>query len=160
LRILGKNMIIFRFSVGTAFLTALAVAACNGADSQARLCQASIKETLLNPETAEFYEFTSIDQETAERRFVDGLAKARNVNPQDRHSYPGMFEYWDKLASDTMSETAGKGGAFKVLRMKAENQVGQKVTQEFVCAATKDDCGCFSEGSIRAQALSKGRSHQ
>lgn len=93
------------------------------ASSEEKLCRASIKADLLNPETAEFSDFTSY---TPEQIKSDVTLSAmpeimENLMPTEGASYFGM-------------------------RLRAEGELGNKITKIQFCAVdqSKKNCACIS----------------
>lgn len=104
----------------------LLLPACAG--NEQRLCEAHIKEQLLNPETAEFFDFDKVND--------DALA----------NDY--RFKYMkDDIGKENPSDIDGKakpGTTFFRMRLRAEGVVGNKITQFPFCAVppSGEKCTC------------------
>jgi hypothetical protein len=97
------------------------LSACSSAEE--KLCRANVTEGLLNPETASFSDFKAISaQEIASDEFLSHM--------------PDMM---DSLISK-------KGATYYRMRVRAEGQLGNKITKTQVCAvdAKKANCACIA----------------
>lgn len=101
-------------------LTALMLAACSSAEE--RVCRASLDETLINPETAEYSAF-------------------HLLNPDDIKNEPTMA-YRREAMSHLIPQ---KGARYALMKVRAEGKLGNKITSNQFCAinATKDTCFCI-----------------
>lgn len=101
--------------------TMLALSACSSGEE--KMCRAHVTEGLLNPETASFSDFKAITpQQIAEDQFLSHM--------------PDMM---DSLISK-------KGATYYSMRVRAEGQLGNKITKSQVCAidAQKANCACIA----------------
>jgi outer membrane murein-binding lipoprotein Lpp len=100
-------------------LAALLVAGC--ASREEKLCQASVRETLLNPETAEFSAFAPID--------------AKQMAEDE------MLSFTKKLMADQLPDQQ----SHYQMRIRAEGQLGNKITEVKLCGinTSKDRCVCI-----------------
>lgn len=98
-----------------------ALSACSSREE--KLCRAQVTEGLLNPETASFSDFRPITpQEIAGDEFLSHM--------------PDMME----------SLIPKKGATYYRMRVRAEGQLGNKITKSQVCAidAQKANCACIA----------------
>ena len=98
------------------------------------VCKASIKDTLLNPETAQFLDFESISKGTAKYAMSKSLAS--------EHELPsGMTSSIVEGALDKGEKSAGNLEYYRV-RVRAEGKLGNTVTQQNICILASDGCAC------------------
>lgn len=88
-----------------------------------KLCRTQIKSTLLNPETATFSDFESIDKKAVES---DELMS-------------GLKGYLAELVPQ-------KGATYYRLKLRADGELGNKITKLQFCSvsAAGDQCACLS----------------
>lgn len=98
-----------------------ALSACSSAEE--KLCRANVTEGLLNPETASFSDFRAINpQEIASDEFLSHM--------------PDMMD----------SLIPKKDATYYRMRVRAEGQLGNKITKTQICAvdAKKANCACVA----------------
>lgn len=95
------------------------------ASSEQRLCEAEIKSTLINPETADFYDFHQISD--------DDLAKSELYS-----------SIKNVVAPVKEGDRVKPGSTFYEFRMRAEGELGNTITNKVFCVADpkKTECGC------------------
>jgi hypothetical protein len=125
----------------TILVIALALCACSATEKIEQTCQASLKDTLVNPETAKFFEFTPIKRAEAERLFYLGALKMRGTNESEvKYRYgTGTDQQFKDIANTAVSSY----DAFHTYRVKAESRVGLKVTATYMCLSKEDECSCI-----------------
>lgn len=88
-------------------------------------CQAEVQKKLLNPETAEFYDFAELDAGAFKAVVIPSL--------QAEHNYPA-----GKMVVDgEISSIEGAAHLYR-MRVRAEGQLGNKVTQLAFCRQPVD----------------------
>jgi hypothetical protein len=121
--------------IAVRFLTSLALilttTACANADE--RLCQTSLKLSLLNPETAEFFDFKAIDLPL----FVQGIGAGAEAKLG--RSLPNKTEA-DKTLTEKLKEAPE--AKFYSVRVKADGAMGNKITKMQVCFTNEGECSC------------------
>ena len=107
------------------------LAGCDLGDSERRMCETAIKQSLLNPETAEFLDFMPIHQDN----YVQ-LAAPVELRKNER--------FTGDLAVSSVRREIRKIRAkeFYILRVRAERKLGNKVTSRMACAAGDTNCSC------------------
>lgn len=121
--------------------SALAITACS---SNANLvCEAEITKSLLNPETAEFFDWSQSTADEFRTGVMNMAWNERNVLPSERWRY-GEFEeaIGEQIDTEVMSNL--KDASFSKTRVKADSRMGLKVTSHYVCAKTDEGCLCTS----------------
>lgn len=90
-----------------------------------KLCEANVKEQLLNPETVDFRDFQSLTP--------------KQVKEDETYSYLSTSEFFD------MTLEGVKERNFHTARVRAEGQLGNKVTNTAVCATDTagEKCSCM-----------------
>lgn len=127
-----------------ALFALFSLSAC-GAEVE-ELCKKQIEDSLINPETVEFFDFRSIELSEFRAGFENMGFREHNIAPDDR------WEYGDQLKG-TIDETMGSleyvGSKYHAVRIKADSRVGLKVTSNYVCASgvetgtTEPYCSCI-----------------
>ncbi len=83
-------------------------------------CQAEVQKKLLNPETAEFHDFTEVDA---------GAFKAAVIPPLEaEHNYPA-----GKMIVEGEIGSIDKAAHLYRMRVRADGQLGNKVTKLAFC---------------------------
>lgn len=109
----------------------LALHGCSPTEKMKKSCEASIKGGLINPETAEFFEFDEVSKEAFIR--VSMANNQSSATPEQLRA--NLSRYWDE-------EIIGKGSKAFVFRYKAEGRLGNKITQQALCLADDKACVC------------------
>ena len=122
-------------------LTSGGLASCSGPSAEARLCQGNIKNSLINPETAEFFEFENIDEAAFRRGVANFVWKEHGVAPNERGRYDNQL---DGPINDVVREATSRHAQFRSYRMKAASRVGLTVTSNYVCAIAEGQCACVA----------------
>lgn len=125
----------------SSIIVASAITACSNGDQ--RLCEASIKGQLLNPETAEIMDFKSISREEAVSRVASDV-----VSTMPNSEYLPEGAAVGKVAEGVDKEYS-KETSFYGARVRAEGKLGNTVTSTQTCAVESGTCSCTS-----AEALS------
>jgi hypothetical protein len=116
----------------TAFLClVLLLSACVTKEQKIqRMCEASYKETLLNPETAEFHDFEEISAKEVNESFWLSLT-SRSL-PRDG---------WQDIVNDKKAEP---GSIYYQMRLRADGAMGNKVTKPLLCLIppSGEKCKC------------------
>lgn len=128
---------------------ALTLSGCDNAPRLEQLCQADIKSRLINPETAEFFEFEPIESSQAERLWFEWSLQGRGVKQSDAWRYGGAVDEFKAVAKKIIDEFKAEGAEFRSYRVKADSRVGMTGTSHHVCAASENECGCFSEETFQ-----------
>lgn len=121
--------------IGLVFLAAVGLQACAPAapeiDLRAR-CEVEVRKTLLNPETAEFHDFTEVDAEAF---------TAAVIPPMDaEHNYPA-----GKIIVDGERNQISSAAHLYRMRVRAAGQLGNRVTKQAFCRQPvegQDLCFC------------------
>jgi hypothetical protein len=128
--------------IKSAFLL-LALSSCSKAqdillDKSESLCRAAIREKLINPETAEFYDFKP-GVKTAY-----GNSVLRNSMDEFQRQYPGMDGQAILLmALQRVMDYGNKRDiTFHSIRVKSAGRLGNKITSEMQCASSLSSCDC------------------
>jgi hypothetical protein len=109
----------------------LALYGCSPTEDMRKSCEASIKGGLLNPETAEFFEFDEVSKEAFIR-----VSMANNQSASTPEQLKtSLARYWDE-------QIVGKGSKAFVFRYKADGRLGNKITQQALCLADGTSCVC------------------
>jgi hypothetical protein len=102
-----------------------------------------VKETLLNPETAEFFEF----EQSVEEGFKLGVLTSETKKWEEIAGdwYSGRDEFVATEAAKAAKERVNSLGSAKFysLRVKAEGKLGNKITSELECAVKDGGCECL-----------------
>jgi hypothetical protein len=125
---------------------ALSLSAC-GDYGTAGLCEKSVKDELVNPETLQFRDFTAVSDEGA-------TAVARNMlieEVSDTENRDNTVAAIDMLASDKrmIDELKDKFSGIKFFhaRIRAEGTIGNTVTKQALCGVYLSDtikqCQCY-----------------
>jgi len=112
----------------------LLVSGCSGADKA--MCEASLKESLLNPETAEFYDFTSISKSDAGRMVAGDLA-----SDYDGAAATAVSEETQSQFDRKMDEQFPNAKFYR-LRVRAEGPLGNTITKNQMCTVIDEGCLC------------------
>lgn len=130
---------------------ALLLVNCSGpTEAVAKLCQANIKAGLINPETAQFFEFQPISAEQAEESYYQGALKMRGTNSGEVVSKYGAETdaAFRDVAQNVIGGIAAEGAEFYTYRVKAHSRVGLTVTTNYTCASGPEQCACFDEDDL------------
>ena len=117
-----------------------ALVACSVASGEERLCQADIRNALINPETAQFFEFENID-EVAFRRGVENLVwKQHNVSQSERGRFGNQL---DEPINEIVRTATERNAHLRSYRVKADSRAGLTITTNYVCAIAEGQCVCL-----------------
>ncbi len=107
-------------------ITAFLISSC--AKPGESICKESIKETLLNPETAKFYDYSIVSLE-------DKLSSVPVTRSNDG-SISGQFK--DVITNGNLK--------YSKVRVRADGQLGNKVTSTMSCQFDNKSCSCTDDG--------------
>jgi hypothetical protein len=110
------------------------------ASSEARLCQADIRTALINPETAQFFEFETINQATFRRGVENLVWKQHNVSRSERGRFGNQL---DQPIDEIVRTATERDAQFRSYRVKADSRVGLTVTTNYACAIAEGQCACL-----------------
>lgn len=101
-----------------------------GADAAAGLCEKTVKDTLLNPETLEFRDFTAASDEQAKAILLNYMLEEANVSDEYRDS-----PTFASMAGSALSglKDANPGTELFQARIRADGAVGNTITKQAVC---------------------------
>lgn len=126
----------------TAF--ALPLLGCGQTHHAEQLCEGYIKKQLINPETAQFFEF----KELSKQAWVDVSMSHWNYTGAEREqAIRNLEQMWDRTASG--------GTKVYTLRYKAQGRLGNTITNFSMCTAKKDACYCGMDDGDSAGLLSR-----
>lgn len=108
-----------------------AITGCSSADE--RLCKVSLKASLLNPETAQFYDFKTIDIAMFMQGLSDGLEAKHGRSPPNKAQAAKMLTEKFEQAPDIKLYS---------VRVKADGVLGNKITKMQVCIVNEGECSC------------------
>ena len=120
-----------RIVLGTGL--ALVLQACGALTSESgpeAACKAEVRKALLNPETAEFRDFSEIDAD----QFIDAVLPALTV---EYSTFP--------FGVDVQSKWARDSAHLYRMRVRAEGKLGNTITKFAYCSQRfdfNDDCEC------------------
>ena len=113
-------------------LMALGAAACGSTEN---MCKSAVTSTLINPETAKFYDFSELSDAAYVSKFV---AAARQSNdPSLQMITEGVTE-----GLVAKSHVEHPGLKYYEMRVRAEGRLGNQITSDMFCIATDDQCRC------------------
>lgn len=135
----------------TLVLPLFVLSACSGTSAEERLCRANVSSGLLNPETAEFYEFQRVDRPAFEEFLTEAALKGRGVVGRDRIRYADAIPQFRRVAEETATSMERNGATFRRFRVKADDRLGQTVTSIYFCAVSASQCSCFNDESIASE---------
>lgn len=119
------------------------LAGCSDAHHAQDLCESYVKQQLINPETAQFFEF----KEVSEQAWLDQSMSHWNYTGAERQqAIRNLEQMWD--------EGARKGIKAYSLRYKAQGRLGNLITSFSLCTANKDACVCGTDDE-GVEALSR-----
>jgi hypothetical protein len=128
-----------RFATILTLFPFFALGSCGAGSQEKALCEARIKGELINPETAQFFDFTP----ATERDWREGVAnyiwKEKGVPFHERGNYGSQLDDGIARSQNVVMEFKP---TFHKVRVKADSKLGLLVTANYVCAANKDDCAC------------------
>ncbi len=106
------------------------------------MCQAEIKGSLLNPETAQFFEFEPLDRRSLVNGMEEYVWSRTQVPRSERHLYAGQL---DAEVSERVTDFVRGDARAYSYRVKAISRVGDTITARFICAIDTD-CSCLATG--------------
>lgn len=118
------------------------LSACSGMSGQSReekLCRAGIAADLVNPETVEFHDFSSITSAQYRIGMVNFAWREHGIASNDRGRFGSQL---DAPIDSAIAEFDAKKAQYFSVRVRAETKVGNKATSKFVCALIDDECSC------------------
>jgi hypothetical protein len=128
-----------RFATILTLFPFFALGSCGAGSQEKALCEARIKGELINPETAQFFDFTP----ATERDWREGVAnymwKRKGITFNERGNYGNQMDGAIASAQNVVMEY---NPTFHTMRVKADSKVGLLVTANYVCAADKEGCAC------------------
>lgn len=131
-------------------LAMLLSSGCSESNKIEQLCQANIEASLINPETAQFFEFSPISERAAVDRFYEGGLKMRGTNSGEVAERYGAET--QKLFRETAEEAIGgmakEGAGFFEYRVKAGSRLGLTVTTTYTCGGNTEECACFDAENL------------
>jgi hypothetical protein len=115
-------------------VASLLLSACSGVSREEALCRSHLQENLINPETAEFHDFSE-DQLSRAPASTDELMR---LPPKDFASV---------LVRDRLDKVAGgsaEGAKFYRVRLRAQGRLGNTITSQQLCRVPgpTDSCVC------------------
>ena len=128
-------------TIATGAFLLLALGGCSAATRDEKLCKANIRESLINPETAQFFEFAPIDVQAFRAGVENWAWKDHDVSKSDRYKFGDQLK---EAIDDTVRAATADEAKTYSFRIKAESKIGLTVTSSYVCAAKKDECACLS----------------
>lgn len=118
------------------FAIAAAAALISGCGSSPqKLCEADISSKLINPETAEYFDFLQVDEAKFREGFENMIWREKNVLPQDRYKYGDLFK---GRIDKAMAKVRLTNPEFYSVRVKADSRMGLNITSQYVCGRTKE----------------------
>ncbi|MBX7136301.1 MAG: hypothetical protein K1X67_26830 [Fimbriimonadaceae bacterium] len=122
---------------------AVAISSCSPEARQAASCKRTIKEGLLNPETAQFFEFTKADIESFKKSISDAFWRRNGIDPSESWRY----EAAEADINQKISRIVIPGASYYRYRVKAASRLGLTVTSTYACMTTDEGCLCNQEDS-------------
>jgi len=116
----------------------LVCASCSQVSQEEKECRSDIKGKLINPETVEFFDFSSISKSEFRTGLINMKFKDSGVSRGERPNFGNQVKV---IADDVMQIAVGP---YYGLRVKAESKVGLKVTMHFVCTKVVEGCACLN----------------
>jgi len=115
---------------GSLCLLVLLTACTSKEQKEQQMCEANFKEALLNPETAEFHDFKEISALEVEQSFWLSATSKSLVR-----------ETWQDMKEEKVPEP---GSTFYQMRVRADGQMGNKITKPVLCLLppSRDRCKC------------------
>lgn len=119
-------------------LVMVIVGGCSKADELRATCEANVRQTLINPETAEFYDFRPLTDSDFQRSVAS--------------SFGSEYEKAGDMAEDITGSTLANirktaelvGADLHIVRTRAEGRLGNRITNDFICmAGSPSNCQCF-----------------
>lgn len=104
-----------------------------------KICLSSIKDNLINPETAEFFEFSDISMEK-----FGQLTGDRNSSSYEGSAADVVRSETSRILKEKMADFPN--ATFHSVRVKADGKIGNKITQNMLCVSLPEGCQCV-EGS-------------
>lgn len=117
------------------------LAGCSQGGANQRLCEKSVKESLINPETAEFMEFKTVPLTEASDLLKNYMVKAV-MEKDPRIAEYGLGSSVESDASNSVKTILEGVSSTYVMRMKAEGKLGNKITSNQLCMISENDCSC------------------
>ncbi len=99
------------------------------------VCVSKIRSTLMNPETAEFHDFRTIEASEYVDSFLAGTA-AGSGQPTTPTSQAAVEVAMHNINKQNPEST------YHSVRVRAEGKLGNKITSQMICMADKGDCAC------------------
>lgn len=128
---------------GVAYLLGgILLSSCSNISPDEKLCRANISSGLMNPETAEFYDFAKLSEPTAIEVFHEFRSNAyktkfTNLQFNDavmRQVSANQVTYWNK-----------EGGYWASVRVRAEGRLGNRITDNYLCMGNHETCQCGNQ---------------
>ena len=134
----GGTQMRYRLSLGLALIASLS--ACTREARMASTCQAHIRHNLINPETAQFFDYKPMSTDKYRVALLNSYWREHDVLPADRAQYN---QEGAQQASEMADRLAKLKTSFYSYRVKASSRVGNTVTDNYACAILPDDCICI-----------------
>ena len=118
---------------------AFAISSCGAGNTAKALCEATIKSELINPETAQFFDFGPASVVDWREGVANYIWKQKGVPFNERGNYGNQMDGAIASAQNVVMEY---NPTFHSTRVKADSKLGLLVTATYVCAADKEGCAC------------------
>jgi len=100
------------------------------------LCEANIKDNLLNPETAEILDFKAMSQKEVMDRMVAGVRSGLSAGAADHYSDEDLKQKVQQSYAPSPDER------YYSARVRAEGKLGNTVTSVQTCVLKDQNCNC------------------
>jgi hypothetical protein len=120
----------------------LSLSGCDGDVSKQGMCEKAVKGTLLNPETAEFFDYREVAPQTYLDQFGGEEAKLLADNAQVRPAKDSAQKTFDMLLEMSPELKIAQ------MRVRADGQLGNRITTKQMCFLTKEMCICNDEATF------------
>ena len=115
-----------------------ALSAC-GVDARAGLCEAHLRERLLNPETLEFKDFAPASEAQAKALFAEMYGE---VLGEDAFRFVSLESFLKQFRA-----TKPNSEMFTA-RVRAEGRLGNTITEQNVCLVDAKSCECVGRSLL------------
>ncbi len=120
-------------------LPMIALGSCASGSPEKALCEAAIKDQLINPETAQFFDFAPATVGDWREGVANYIWKERGISFNERGNYGKQL---DEAIASAQNVVMPFKPRFHTMRVKADSKLGLLVTANYVCAAAEGECAC------------------